>query len=51
MESGYSFMEVDSMHSTIENAKKYVPVYTMQDWINIFGIAWSNRHQSKILQN
>jgi hypothetical protein len=36
MESGHTHMEVDSMHSTIENEKKFVPVYTVHDWLNIF---------------
>jgi len=35
------------MHSIVENANKYVPVYRMQDWINIFGIACSNKLQSR----
>jgi len=47
MESGHSYMEVDSMHSTIESAKKNVPVYTMQDWLTICRLARSNRHNKK----
>lgn len=37
-------MEVDSMHSTIELAKKIVPVYTMHDCLFICRLAHSNRH-------
>lgn len=44
MESVHSYMEVDSMHSTIEAAKKNVPVYTMYDWLNICRLARSNRY-------
>lgn len=40
-------MEVDSMHSTIEAAKKNVPVYTMHDWLNICRLARSNRYNKK----
>uniref|UniRef100_A0A6P7G7I4 Uncharacterized protein LOC114338671 n=1 Tax=Diabrotica virgifera virgifera TaxID=50390 RepID=A0A6P7G7I4_DIAVI len=47
LESGHTFMEVDSMHSAIEKAKKYVPVYTIQDWFNIFRIARSRRVRNK----
>lgn len=36
LESGHSYMEVDSMHSSIESAKKHRDVYCLQDWINIF---------------
>ena len=43
LESGHSYMEVDSMHSAIENAKKFVPLYSMQDWPAIFRIAQSKR--------
>ncbi|CAI6368821.1 unnamed protein product [Macrosiphum euphorbiae] len=48
MESGHSYMEVDSMHSTIESAKKNVLVYTMQDWLTICRLARSNRHNKKM---
>lgn len=47
MEKGHSYMEVDSMHSSIESAKKHVSVYCMQDWINIFHVARSNRLRNK----
>lgn len=47
LESGHSYMEVDSMHSAIERAKKFIPVYTMQDWISIFKVARSNRLRNK----
>ena len=36
LERGHSQMEVDSMHSAIESAKRNVAVYTMIDWLNIF---------------
>ena len=32
-------MECDSMHAAIEHEKKYVEVFTMLDWISIFGRA------------
>ncbi|CAG9822128.1 unnamed protein product [Phaedon cochleariae] len=47
LESGHSCMEIDSMHSAIENAKRNVPVYTMHDWLNIFRMARSNRGRNK----
>jgi len=47
MESGHSYMEVDSMHSAIESAKKNVPVYTMHDWLNICRLARSQRNNKK----
>ncbi|XP_063225537.1 uncharacterized protein LOC134532706 [Bacillus rossius redtenbacheri] len=47
LESGHTYMEVDSMHSAIEKAKKYVPVYSMQDWLVIFRIARSKRLRNK----
>nr|CAH7761196.1 unnamed protein product [Callosobruchus chinensis] len=43
LESGHSYMEVDSMHSAIEHQQKFVPVYTVQDWINVFHLARSQR--------
>ena len=36
-ESGHSNMECESMHAAIEHEKKYVDVFTMLDWIIIFG--------------
>jgi hypothetical protein len=47
MESVYSMMEVDSMHSAIENAKRNVPIYTVQDWLTIFQVARSSRNKNK----
>ena len=32
MESGLSYMEVDSMHATIENARKHQRIYTPREW-------------------
>lgn len=40
-------MEVDSMHRTIESAKKNVPVYTLHDLLTICRLARSNRHNEK----
>jgi len=47
MESGHSMMEVDSMHSAIENAKRNVPIYAVQDWLTIFQVARSTRNRNK----
>lgn len=47
LESGHSFMEVDSMHSAIETTKRYFPVFTIQDWLNIFKLARSKRVRNK----
>lgn len=46
LESGHSYMEADSMHSAIEKAKKFVPVYTVQDWLSIFRVARSKRNKN-----
>ena len=46
LESGHSSMEANSMHSSIENAKKFVPVYTIQDWLSIFRMARSKRNKN-----
>lgn len=51
LEKGHSYMEVDSMHSAIESANKYVSLYTMQDWLNIFKIARSKRGKNKTSGN
>ena len=40
-------MECDSMHAAIEHEKKYVDVFTMLDWISIFGRA-RRRHPYKV---
>ncbi|CAG9772073.1 unnamed protein product [Ceutorhynchus assimilis] len=47
LESGHSFMEVDSMHSAIEQQKKFVSVYCVNDWMNIFKLARSQRGRNK----
>lgn len=47
MENGHSMMEVDSMHSAIENAKRNVPIYVVQDWLTIFQVARSTRNRNK----
>lgn len=43
LESGHSYMEVDSMHSSIESAKKNTEVYSMPDYISIFKRARSEK--------
>lgn len=43
LESGHSYMEADSMHSSIESAKKNESVYSVTDWINIFKRARSKQ--------
>ena len=40
-------MECDSMHAAIEHEKKYVDVFTMLDWISIFGRT-TRRHRYKV---
>nr|CAI5844976.1 unnamed protein product [Callosobruchus analis] len=35
------------MHSAIETAQKYVPVYTMHDWLTIFWMARTCRSKKK----
>ena len=47
LESGHSHMECDSMHAAIEHEKRYVDVFTMLDWISIFGRA-RRRHPYKV---
>lgn len=47
LESGHSMMECDSMHSAIEKQKRYLAVYTLNDWINIFKMARSKRGKKK----
>lgn len=47
LESGHTFMEVDSEHAAIEHQQKYMPVYSMIDWINLVHLARSNRKMFK----
>lgn len=47
LEKGHSYMEVDSMHSAIETAKKNVAIYTMNDLLNIFRLARSRRVRNR----
>lgn len=47
LESDHSYMEVDSMHSATEKAQKYVPVYTMHDWLTVFRTARTSRSNKK----
>ena len=39
LESGHTQMEVDSMHSCIEHAKKHVDVFHPGDWVPIIHLA------------
>jgi hypothetical protein len=32
MESGHSYLEADSIHATIENARRHQSIYTTQEW-------------------
>jgi len=36
LERGHTYMEVDSMHSAIEFAKRNVAVYSPHEWQNVF---------------
>ena len=36
LESGHTFMEVDSMHSAIESESKYREIFSMTEWANVF---------------
>lgn len=46
LESGHSFMEVDSMHSAIEREKRHVSVNSVMEWISIMKRARSKRNRS-----
>ena len=48
LESGHTEMKVDSMHSAIERAKRYVPVYTALDWHTIFRNARRNHEYTVV---
>ncbi|XP_039297599.1 uncharacterized protein LOC120354460 [Nilaparvata lugens] len=39
MESGHSYLEADSMHATIERAKKHKCVYTTREWAMLIEMA------------
>ncbi|RZF44217.1 hypothetical protein LSTR_LSTR003857 [Laodelphax striatellus] len=43
MESGHSYMEVDSMHSAIEREKKHIDVFSVHEWINVMKQARSTK--------
>nr|XP_022903935.1 uncharacterized protein LOC111416199 [Onthophagus taurus]XP_022910560.1 uncharacterized protein LOC111421623 [Onthophagus taurus] len=47
LEKGHSHMEADSMHSAIESAKKYIPVFCLNDWKTIMTLARSKRGKNK----
>lgn len=42
LESGHTQMEVDSMHSAIEGAKRNIPVYSPEEWPTIIATACRN---------
>lgn len=44
LESGHTFMEVDSMHSAIEREKRFTDVFSIIDWKGIMHRARSTRH-------
>lgn len=39
MESGHTYLEADSMHATIERARKYRKVYTTEKWALLIAMA------------
>lgn len=39
LETGHTQMEADSIHSTIEKAKRGAPVYSPDEWVTIIAIA------------
>ncbi|KAK9731936.1 hypothetical protein QE152_g13222 [Popillia japonica] len=47
LESGHSLMEMGSMHSAIERQKRFVSVFCVNDWMNIFKLARSKRGKNK----
>ncbi|XP_072399595.1 uncharacterized protein [Diabrotica undecimpunctata] len=47
MESGHSYMEVDSMHSSIETAKHKIDIFSVHEYENIFRMARKNRKGDK----
>lgn len=48
LESGHSYMEVDSMHSAIEKEKKYTDTYSIIDWKGIMQRARSKRQNKNV---
>lgn len=47
LESGHTHMEVDSMHSAIENQMRLMPIFSMIDLCNVIRLARSNRKLNK----
>lgn len=47
LESGHTHMEVDSMHSAIENQMRLMPIFSMIDFCNVIRLARSNRKLNK----
>ncbi|CAH1643294.1 unnamed protein product [Spodoptera littoralis] len=48
LESGHSYMEVDSMHSAIEKEKKYTDTFSIIDWKGIMQRARSKRQNKNV---
>lgn len=47
LESGHTHMEVDSIHSAIENQMRLMPVFSMIDLCNVIRLARSTRNKKK----
>lgn len=43
MEKCYSYMKAGYMRSAIESAKRFVSLYTKNDWLNVFHLAHCKR--------
>lgn len=39
LEPGHTYMECDSMHSTIERASEFAKIYIPEDWLNVIRLA------------
>lgn len=48
MESGHSYLEADSMHSTIERARKHKQIYTTREWAILIAMARRNPRPYKV---
>lgn len=47
MESGHSYMEVDSMHSAIEEAKQNLEIFSIHEYENVFKMARKTKKSKK----
>ncbi|KAJ8967726.1 hypothetical protein NQ314_002672 [Rhamnusium bicolor] len=47
MESGNSYFEVDSMHATIERARKHRKIYTTEEWALL--MKWLEKNLARIM--